>query len=175
MNISVEVPLLGLERRTTGQEETVMRIIGALVIAVTLLFGSTAAVAGDGAAVGTVLGATIGALTFNNKNTGAAVGAGVGLMAGMIVDAEKRRAERERAERVQAVRPTRTTMQRYKAPTSRQAALNRGQTYERPAQYAQPSRSSSTGHIVRERRVTTRLPDGRIKEVITKVYDDPGW
>lgn len=42
----------------------------------------------QGATVGGLAGATIGALTFNNKLLGAAVGAGVGVMMGYIIGNE---------------------------------------------------------------------------------------
>lgn len=162
-----------------------MRLLAALIIAVTMLLGSTAAIAGSGAATGTILGATIGALTFNNKNTGAAVGAGVGLLVEAVADAEKRRIEQEKARAAQSVHPTRSTVKRTQpSGTERMSykeyqASKRGAQYAptRPAQYrsSYDNQTSGTARLVRERRVTTTLPDGSKKVVTTKIYDDPGW
>lgn len=51
-------------------------------------FGCAANKAQQGATVGGLAGATIGALTFKNKLLGAAVGAGVGVLMGYIVGNE---------------------------------------------------------------------------------------
>lgn len=160
-----------------------MRQLAALLMAATILFSGTTALAGEGAAAGTVLGATIGALTFNNKNTGAAVGAGVGLLTGMIFDAEKKRIAREKARDVQTIRPRRETVTRAPAKTPVRMTLEeyraskRAEQLRSSAQFSsgRAAQSSGTGHLIRERRVTTRLPDGTTKVVTTKIYDDPGW
>lgn len=65
------------------------RIVTTLVLVCFLLAGfGCANKAQQGATMGGLAGATIGALTFKNKLLGAAVGAGVGMMMGYIVGNE---------------------------------------------------------------------------------------
>ena len=66
------------------------RIIASVIIA-TFLLGSVAGCADKaqtGAGVGTLAGATIGALTAKNKITGAAIGAGIGALLGYAIGNE---------------------------------------------------------------------------------------
>ncbi|KAB1443324.1 YMGG-like glycine zipper-containing protein [Pseudodesulfovibrio senegalensis] len=65
------------------------KIITLLVLAAFLGTGyGCANKAQQGAGIGALAGATIGALTFKNKLSGAAIGAGVGLLMGYIVGNE---------------------------------------------------------------------------------------
>ena len=64
------------------------KLIVALMICVLAAGVGCANKAQQGATVGGLAGATIGALTFNNKLLGAAVGAGVGMMIGYIIGNE---------------------------------------------------------------------------------------
>lgn len=66
------------------------RIVTPLLLACFLIigFGCQANKAQQGATVGGLAGATIGALTFKNKGLGAVVGAGVGVLMGYIVGNE---------------------------------------------------------------------------------------
>lgn len=52
----------------------------------------------EGAGIGTLAGATIGALTFKDKALGAAVGAGVGMMMGYIVGNEWDKADEQKVQ-----------------------------------------------------------------------------
>ncbi|CCH50380.1 glycine zipper domain-containing protein [Pseudodesulfovibrio piezophilus] len=63
-------------------------------------FGCAANRAQQGASVGGLAGATIGALTFKNKLLGAAVGAGVGVLMGYIVGNEWDKSDEQKVQRV---------------------------------------------------------------------------
>ncbi|MDO9082869.1 MAG: glycine zipper domain-containing protein [Humidesulfovibrio sp.] len=66
------------------------KLIASAIIA-TFLLGSVSGCANKaqtGAGVGTMAGATIGALTFKNKLTGAALGAGIGALIGYAIGNE---------------------------------------------------------------------------------------
>ena len=66
-----------------------MRTVIAFAIMIAVLTGGCAAnKAQNGALLGSLAGATVGALTFKNKISGAAIGAGTGLLVGYIAGNE---------------------------------------------------------------------------------------
>lgn len=159
-----------------------MRHITALIIAITILAGAQAAQAEGGKVVGTLAGATIGSLTFKNKVSGAAIGAGVGLLVGAVVDSEmdrhsRRQVVREvRHDRRREVRHDRRREVRHDRRGHRGPERVVTIIKERPRrhharrgnQYRKHRRHDR--HPVRERRVVTRMPNGRVKVVETTIY-----
>lgn len=153
-----------------------MRHITALIIAITVLAGAQTARAEGGKALGTLAGATIGSLTFKNKISGAAIGAGVGLLVGAVVDSEMERHSHGREYRG-------TRRQSERVVTVIEDHRGRGNAYGKhrrhKARRHDRYRAHRRGHRhhprfsrqpVRERRVTTRHPSGKVRVVETTIY-----
>ncbi len=70
-----------------------------LLLTIFLTTGCMSNNAQRAAGIGSLAGATLGALTFNNKITGAAVGAGAGLLVGYIIGNEMDKSDRMQVSR----------------------------------------------------------------------------
>ncbi|MBU1228893.1 MAG: hypothetical protein KKA55_12855 [Proteobacteria bacterium] len=84
------------------------RLITSLILA-TFLLGSVAGCANKaqtGAGVGTLAGATLGALTFKNKASGAAIGAGIGALIGYAIGNEMDKYDKEHIGKALEEQPT---------------------------------------------------------------------
>ncbi|MBA4358829.1 MAG: hypothetical protein C0405_14010 [Desulfovibrio sp.] len=84
------------------------KLIASAIIA-TFLLGSVSGCANKaqtGAGVGTMAGATIGALTFKNKLTGAALGAGIGALIGYAIGNEMDKTDRAQIGKALEEHPT---------------------------------------------------------------------
>ena len=155
-----------------------MRHIIALIIAITIFTGAQTANAEGGKTIGTLAGATIGSLTFKNKISGAAIGAGVGLLVGAIVDSEMDRYSRQEVRQVRnRPAPRRTVTVIEERPVERVIVIK-----ERPAKRVVKKHHRKNHRKnyrnkhrferrpIRERTVKTRLPNGRVKVVQTTIY-----
>lgn len=150
-----------------------MRHILALIIALTIFIGAgTAHAQNEGKAIGTLAGATIGSLTFKNKVSGAAIGAGVGLLVGAIVDSE---VDRYNTREVRNYRraPKKTVTVIDERPADTVVIIKE----RAPKRVVKKHRKRHNRHYrddyrrpIREKVVTTYLPNGRTKVVSTAIY-----
>ncbi|NDV24061.1 RT0821/Lpp0805 family surface protein [Desulfovibrio sp. JC022] len=64
------------------------KLVSLLIVCILFVASGCANKAQSGAGIGALAGATIGALTFKNKASGAAIGAGIGALMGYVVGNE---------------------------------------------------------------------------------------
>lgn len=156
-----------------------MRHITALIIAITILAGAQTAQADSGKAIGTLAGATIGSLTFKNKISGAAIGAGVGLLVGTVVEHEmdrydsgrQHRTARRPVERVVTVVEERPPRHAYgKRRWHKSHRRDRFRDHRRDHRFSDRRRHRAEHQPIRERRVTTHHPNGKVRVVETTIY-----
>lgn len=116
----------------------------------------------SGAGLGALTGATIGALTFKNKISGAAIGAGVGLLAGYMAGNEMDKADRQQVSRTLENTPSGQVAQ-WRNPDT-------GVHYQaRP----KPARRHD-GRIYREVELMAEVPGGGTETIYAEAYRGPG-
>lgn len=144
-----------------------MRIarILALIVTLSLLTACQTTQGMNGAGLGGLLGATVGALTFKNKISGAAIGAGVGTLAGYMVGNEMDKADQARVSSVLESAPSGRTVA-WSNPDS--------QSYHRATPH--PPRYDE-GRIERDVTLETTMADGHTHTVYAKAYrlPDGSW
>lgn len=113
------------------------------------------------AGIGSLAGATVGALTFNNKITGAAVGAGAGLLVGYIVGNEMDKADRMHVSQTLESTPS-GSVEHWKNPDT-------GVYYEAEPR---PARYERNRHF-REVELRATMPDGRRETILADAYRGP--
>lgn len=115
----------------------------------------------SGAGLGALTGATIGALTFKNKVSGAAIGAGVGLLAGYLVGNEMDKTDQRHISNALESTPS-GQMTEWRNPDT-------GVHYQaRP----KPSRRHK-GRVYREVELMAQMPNGRTETVYAEAYRGP--
>ncbi len=138
------------------------RLIASVIIA-TFLLGSLAACADKaqtGAGVGTLAGATIGALTSKNKGLGAVIGAGIGGLIGYAIGNELDKNDRAQIGKALEEQPSGKPLA-WKNPDT-------GASYE-----ATPSHSYIQNDKIYRDIVIKSTVDGQEKDVKAKAYRSP--
>ena len=135
--------------------------IFALVLTLSLLTACQTTQGMNGAGLGGLLGATVGALTFKNKISGAAIGAGVGTLAGYMVGNEMDKADQAYVSNVLETAPSGRTVA-WSNPDS--------QSYYQATPH--PPRYDG-GRVERDVTLETVMPDGRVQTVYARAYRQP--
>lgn len=142
-----------------------MKNIIALVLMLSLLAACQTTKAQNAAMLGTLAGATVGALTFKNKNSGAAIGAGAGMLVGYIVGNEM---EKYDAYDQAQLNNTLETM-----PSGQAHTWTNPDSYTQYQAIPEPPRQRNDGRIVRDVTMRMRMPDGTMQTVYAKAYRQP--
>jgi len=142
-----------------------MRVLIPLTLIIALLTGCTTTTAQNAATLGTLAGATLGALTFNNKVSGAAIGAGTGLLVGYIVGNEM---EKYDAYDERQITNTLETM-----PSGQASQWTNPDTRMHHQVIPQPARRYDDGRIERDVTLRARMPNGEMETVYAKAYRQP--
>lgn len=150
-----ELALFHAKRRTIMN-----RFLIPMLMLLVLLTGC-ANKAQTGAGLGALAGATIGALTFNNKVSGAAIGAGTGLLLGYIAGNELDKEDRAQLSR---------TLEHTPSGTSRE--WRNPDTDMRYTAVPRPARRDH-GRIERDVALTATFPDGKTDTVHATAYRAP--
>ena len=141
---------------------TLIKTAISLVLMLSLLAGCQTTQAQNGAGLGTLAGATLGALTFKNKVSGAAIGAGVGLVAGYLVGNEMDKADHARLSNT-----LETTRSGYASQWVNPDTRTR---YEA---IPEPPRQYDDGRVERDVTINARMADGSHQTVYAKAYRQP--
>jgi surface antigen len=141
---------------------TLMKSAISLVLMLSLLAGCQTTQAQNAAGIGTLAGATLGALTFKNKVSGAAIGAGVGMLAGYIVGNEM-----EKADRAQLSNTLETT------PSGYSTEWVNPDTRTRYEAIPEPPREYNDGRVERDVTIRAQMADGSHQTVYAKAYRQP--
>lgn len=139
-----------------------MRYAIVLILALTLLPACKTTTAQNSAALGTLAGATIGALTFKNKITGAAVGGGAGMLVGYIVGNEM-----DKYDEAQISNAMETT------PSGYTTAWTNPDTQTRYEAIPEPARQYDDGRVERDVTLRARMPNGEFETIYAKAYRQP--
>lgn len=139
-----------------------MRYVIALLLTLTLLPACTTTRAQNSAALGTLAGATLGALTFKNKISGAAIGGGAGMLVGYIVGNEM-----DKYDRAQVSNAMETT------PSGYTTTWTNPDTRTRYEAIPEPARETRDGRIERDVTLRARMPNGEYETVYAKAYRQP--
>ncbi|MGE4422635.1 MAG: YMGG-like glycine zipper-containing protein [Pseudodesulfovibrio sp.] len=141
---------------------TFMKTAISLVLMLSLLAGCQTTQTQNAAGIGTLAGATLGALTFKNKVSGAAIGAGVGLLAGYIVGNEM-----EKADRVRLSDTLEST------PSGYSNEWVNPDTRTRYEAIPEPPRQYNDGRVERDVTIRAQMADGSHQTVYAKAYRQP--
>lgn len=139
-----------------------MRIIVALTLTLFVLAGCQATKAQNAAMLGTLTGATVGALTFKNKNSGAAIGGGAGMLVGYIIGNEM---EKYDEQQVAAVLED--------TPSGQTSTWTNPDTYTRYEATPEPARRHHDGRIERDVTLRAQMPNGEYETIYAKAYRQP--
>jgi len=139
-----------------------MKTIAALALTLSLLTACQTTSAQNSASIGTLVGATIGALTFKNKISGAAIGGGAGLLVGYIVGNEM-----DKYDRTQVSRTLENSPSGYR---SEWINPDSGTRYEAVPQRPRECRD---GQIEREVAITAEMASGERETVYARAYRQP--
>ena len=141
---------------------TITRTVIGLMLSTFLLAGCQTTQAQNAATLGTLAGATVGALTFKNKISGAAIGAGAGLLVGYIVGNEMDKSDqRQMANTLETV------------PSGHAAQWTNPDTRTTYQAIPQPARQYSDGRVERDVTVRMQMADGSTQTVYAKAYRQP--
>lgn len=144
--------------------EDAMKKTATLLILMLLATGC-ANKAQQSAGLGALAGATVGALTFKNKVSGAAIGAGAGMLLGYIVGNEMDKSDRQQVSNVLENTPSGQSTH-WRNPDT-------GVDYQ-----ASPRPPRHVGNSIhREVELNARMPDGRHETVYADAYreSDGHW
>ncbi|WP_319469597.1 glycine zipper domain-containing protein [uncultured Pseudodesulfovibrio sp.] len=139
-----------------------MKNLLALILMISMLAACQTTQARNSAAIGTLAGATLGALTFKNKISGAAIGAGAGMLVGYIVGNEMDKYDR-----------TQVSSALENAPSGQTVAWRNPDTHTRYEATPRPARRHSDGRIERDVTLRARMPNGEMETVYAKAYRQP--
>ncbi len=142
-----------------------MRTIISLILMVGILAGCQTTKAQNAAMLGTLAGATVGALTFKNKASGAAIGGGAGLLVGYIVGNEMDKMDSY--DQGQIANALETT------PSGQQSQWVNPDTHMQYQAIPQPPRRYDNGRIERDVTLRARMPNGQMETVYAKAYRQP--
>jgi surface antigen len=143
-----------------------MKIILALILTLSLLTACQTTSAQNSAAFGTLAGATLGALTFKNKVSGAAIGGGAGLLVGYIIGNEM-----DKYDQTQVSNALEST------PSGYSSTWTNPDTRTRYEAIPEPPRQYGNGRIERDVTLKARMADGEYETVYAKAYrqSDGSW
>ncbi len=139
-----------------------MKNVLAIILMISMLAACQTTQAQNSAAFGTLAGATLGALTFKNKVSGAAIGAGAGMLVGYIVGNEMEKYDK------QQVAQTLETV-----PSGRTVAWTNPDTRTQYEAIPAPPRRYHDGRIERDVTLKARMPNGEMETVYAKAYRQP--
>lgn len=139
-----------------------MRYAIVLILALSLMPACTTTTAQNSAALGTLAGATLGALTFKNKVSGAAIGGGAGMLVGYIVGNEM-----DKYDKAQVSNAMETT------PSGYTTTWTNPDTQTRYEAIPEPARTYEDGRIERDVTLRARMPNGEFETVYAKAYRQP--
>ena len=131
-----------------------------LVIMTITLLGACANKAQQGAGLGALAGATVGALTAGNKVQGAAIGAGAGLLLGYIIGNEMDKADQQQVAQTLENTPSGQTNSWHNPDTGNYYAATPQPAYEQD------------GRIYRDVEIESTV-DGKKEIVHAKAYRNP--
>lgn len=143
-------------------KNAILKTAASLMLLLTLLTGCQTTQAQSAAGIGTLAGATLGALTFKNKISGAAIGAGAGMLVGYIVGNEM-----EKADQAQLASTLESTPSGY---TDRWVNPDTRTHYEA---IPEPPREYRDGRVERDVTIKTHMADGSSQTVYAKAYRQP--
>jgi surface antigen len=147
------------------KEDGIMRTVIAFALMIALLTGCTANRAQNGALLGSLAGATVGALTFKNKVSGAAIGAGTGLLVGYIAGNEMDKMDAYDQSRV--VDALETT------PSGHQTQWVNPDSRTHYEAVPQPPRQYDNGRVERDVTLKARMADGSTETIYARAYRQP--
>jgi len=142
-----------------------MRILIALLLTTVILAGCQTTKAQNAAMLGTLTGATIGALTFNNKNSGAAIGGGAGLLVGYLIGNEM--------EKMDGYDHQQITNTLEHAPSGHTREWVNPDTRRHYEVTPEPARKRHDGRVVRDVTMRMQMADGSYQTVYAKAYRQP--
>lgn len=143
-------------------KNTLLKTAVSSLLMLTLLAGCQTTQAQSAAGIGTLAGATLGALTFKNKISGAAIGAGAGLLAGYIVGNEM-----EKADQAHLASTLEST------PSGYASQWVNPDTRTRYEAIPEPPREYHDGRVERDVTIKARMADGSTQTVYAKAYRQP--
>lgn len=139
-----------------------MRTLIALALMISLMAGCQTTSAQNGAVLGTLTGATIGALTAKNKVSGAAIGGGAGLLVGYIIGNEMDKSDQQQVSNTLESVPS--------GQTARWTNPDTNTYYEATPQ---PARQYDNGRVERDVTLRARMANGEYETVYAKAYRQP--
>lgn len=142
-----------------------MRTVIALTLTLFILAGCQTTKAQNAALIGTLAGATVGALTFKNKNSGAAIGAGTGLLVGYLVGNEM-----EKMDGYDKAQISQTLEHIPPGHTKEWVNPKSNRRYE-----AKPKRAKKNKHgrITRDITLRAQMANGEYETIYAKAYRQP--
>lgn len=141
---------------------TPLRTALALILTLSVLAGCTTTKAQNSAMLGTLAGSTLGALTFKNKVSGAAIGAGAGLLVGYIVGNEM---DKHDSAHVSHALET--------MPSGQPTAWVNPDTRTRYQAIPRQPRYHEDGRVERDVTLRAQMADGRTETVYARAYRHP--
>jgi len=139
-----------------------MRHVIPLVLMISLLTACQTTTAQNSAALGTLAGATLGALTFKNKVSGAAIGGGAGMLVGYIIGNEM-----DKYDQNQVSNALETT------PSGQVSTWTNPDTYAQYEAIPEPPRQYDNGRIERDVTLRAQMANGERETIYAKAYRQP--
>jgi surface antigen len=132
---------------------------------ISLLTGCQTTQAQNGATLGTLAGATLGALTFKNKISGAAIGAGAGMLVGYIAGNEMDKYDAYDERQISNTLET--------APSGHATQWVNPDSRVQYQAIPAPPRQYDNGRVERDVTLKARMADGSTQTVYAKAYRQP--
>lgn len=145
--------------------KTIVKTALSLVLMLSLLAGCQTTRAQNAATLGTLAGATLGALTFKNKISGAAIGAGAGMLVGYIAGNEMEKYDSYDRGRISDTLET--------TPSGYTSQWVNPDTRTRYQAIPEPPREMRDGRVERDVTLKARMADGSMQTVYAKAYRQP--
>ncbi len=142
-----------------------MRTALAFALMIFILAGCQTTKGTNGAMLGTLAGATVGALTAGNKVQGAAIGAGAGMLVGYIVGNEMEKMDEYDLSQVS------NTLESTPSGHATQWVNPDTRTYYEAV--PEPPRRHRDGRVERDVTMRMRMADGSTETVYAKAYRQP--
>lgn len=146
-----------------------MKTMIALLLAMIVLTGCQTTKAQNAAMLGTLAGATVGALTFKNKNSGAAIGGGAGMLVGYIIGNEMEKYDSYDERRISNALET--------SPSGYASQWTNPDTRTYHEVIPAPAQQTYDGRVERDVTLKARMADGSTQTVYAKAYrlPDGSW
>lgn len=142
-----------------------MRTVIAFALMIAVLAGCQTTKAQNAAMLGTLAGATVGALTFKNKASGAAIGGGAGMLVGYIVGNEMDKMDSYDQQQM-------TNTLEY-TPSGQPSQWTNPDTQTRYQAIPEPPRQHRDGRVERDVTMRMQMADGTTQTVYAKAYRQP--